>query len=287
MQKKSVRVNIYNFIRMSHTEPTRFIQDDFDTIREQIITVKQYGFPGTYALKHDALMEPRYQELLKRYLDDGDELSAWWEITRELCQRSGVRFRENVPGEEYDDRVDSAYCIGYSPEERKLLVDGYMEDFFSVNDQSEGTGSMVARFLAEHSKAARGDQSWRDAAVYAVAHEEERDVTETFLNRLDNYKTANVKIIRALLGCSEGEAKQILADLVELDLLEELDIEDCYFVVHKEIPNVIGLFKMHVVYVLAMERRNAGKPVFEGEEMERAINELCEDPIDNGKEEEQ
>lgn len=132
MQKKSVRVNIYNFIRMSHTEPTRFIQDDFDTIREQIITVKQYGFPGTYALKHDALMEPRYQELLKRYLDDGDELSAWWEITRELCQRSGVRFRENVPGEEYDDRVDSAYCIGYSPEERKLLVDGYMEDFFSV-----------------------------------------------------------------------------------------------------------------------------------------------------------
>jgi len=132
MQQKSVRVNIYNFIRMSHTEPTRFIQDDFDTIREQIITVKQYGFPGTYALKHDALMEPRYQELLKRYLDDGDELSAWWEITRELCERSGVRFRENIPGEEYDDRVDSAYCIGYSPEERKLLVDGYMEDFFSV-----------------------------------------------------------------------------------------------------------------------------------------------------------
>ena len=132
MQKKSVHVNIYNFIRMSHTEPTRFIQDDFDTIREQIITVKQYGFPGTYALKHDALMDPRYQELLKQYIDEADELSAWWEITRELCARSGVRFRENIPGEEYDDRVDSAYCIGYSPEERKLLVDGYMEDFFSV-----------------------------------------------------------------------------------------------------------------------------------------------------------
>lgn len=132
MQKKNVRINIYNFIRMSHTEPTRFIQDDFDTIREQIITVKQYGFPGTYALKHDALMNAQYQDLLKQYLDEGDELSAWWEITRELCERSGVRFRENIPGEEYDDRVDSAYSIGYSPEERKLLVDGYMEDFFSV-----------------------------------------------------------------------------------------------------------------------------------------------------------
>lgn len=132
MKKKSVHVNIYNFIRMSHTEPTRFIQDDFDTIQEQIVTMKQYGFSGTYALKYDALMEPRYQELLKEYLDDGDEISAWWEITREMCKRSGVRFRDSFQEEEYDDRVDSAYSIGYTPEERKLLVDGYMADFYSV-----------------------------------------------------------------------------------------------------------------------------------------------------------
>ena len=132
MERKHVSVNIYNFIRMSHTEPTRFIQDDFDTIRRQIITVKQYGFPGTYALKYDALMDYRYQELMKQYLDEGDELSAWWEITRELCERSGVPFRSNPREEVYDDRVNSAYSIGYTPEERKKLVDGYMEDFFRV-----------------------------------------------------------------------------------------------------------------------------------------------------------
>ncbi len=34
--KKAVIVNIYNFIRKSHEEPSRFIQDDFDTIRNQI-----------------------------------------------------------------------------------------------------------------------------------------------------------------------------------------------------------------------------------------------------------
>ena len=108
MEKKSVHVNIYNFIRMSHTEPTRFIADDFETIQQQIITVKQYGFCGTYALKYDALMEPRYQQLLKQYLDEWDEISAWWEITEELCRRSGVRFRSSYQEEEYDDRVDSA-----------------------------------------------------------------------------------------------------------------------------------------------------------------------------------
>ena len=59
--KKTAIVNIYNFIRMSHTEPSRFLMDDFDTLRRILILVKQYGFPGTYALKYDALMEPRYQ----------------------------------------------------------------------------------------------------------------------------------------------------------------------------------------------------------------------------------
>ena len=132
MERKSVRINIYNFIRMSHTEPSRFIWDDFETLRQELLTVKQFGFPGTYALKYDALMEPRYQALLREWLDEGDELSAWWEITRELCDRSGVRFRDSSSAECYDDRVNSAYSIGYTPAERALLVDGYMADFYTV-----------------------------------------------------------------------------------------------------------------------------------------------------------
>ena len=132
MEQKTVIVNIYNFIRMAHTEPTRFIQDDFATIRNQILTVKQYGFPGTYALKYDALMNPQYQQLLKTCLDDTDEISAWWEISSELCARAGVRFRDSSQEDHYDDRVDSAYAIGYTPEERKKLVDAYMADFYAV-----------------------------------------------------------------------------------------------------------------------------------------------------------
>ncbi len=144
MSRKTVIVNIYNFIRMSHVEPSHFIPDDFDTIRNQILCVKQYGFPGTYALKYDALMEPRYQALLKEYLDECDEISAWWEITEPLCRRAGVRFRGWNDSEEYDDRVDSAYSIGYSPEERKALVDAYMADFHEVfGKYPESIGSWV------------------------------------------------------------------------------------------------------------------------------------------------
>lgn len=128
----TVLVNIYNFIRMSHVEPSRFILDDFETVREQIRLVKQYGLPGTYALKYDALMEPRYVALLQESLDEADEISAWWEITEPLCRRAGVTFRGGKDSPEYDDRVDSAYSVGYSPEERKRLLDGYMADFLGV-----------------------------------------------------------------------------------------------------------------------------------------------------------
>ena len=130
--KKTAIIHIYNFIRMSHTEPSRFLFDDFDTLRRMLILVKQYGFPGTYALKYDALMEPRYQELLTEYLDENDELGAWWEITEPLCRRAGVSFRDTRQEIEYDDRVDSAYCLGYSPEDRKRLMDAYMADFRGV-----------------------------------------------------------------------------------------------------------------------------------------------------------
>ena len=142
--KKTAIVHIYNFIRMSHTEPSRFLFDDFDTIRRQLILIKQYGFPGTYALKYDALMEPRYQKLLKEYLDENDEIGAWWEITDPLCRRAGVSFRDTRQELEYDDRVDSAYCLGYEPEERRRLVDAYMEDFFTVFGKYPGSiGSWV------------------------------------------------------------------------------------------------------------------------------------------------
>lgn len=132
MKNKTVIVNIYNFIRMSHVEPSVFIQDDFETVKKQMILVGQYGFPATYALKYDALTEPRYQELIQTYAGENDEISAWWEITEELCRKAGVRFRGSAQTKEYDERVNSAYSIGYEPGERMLLVDAYMDDFRNI-----------------------------------------------------------------------------------------------------------------------------------------------------------
>ena len=129
--KKTTIVNIYNFIRMSHQEPSEFLQADFDTIARQIRLLKQYGLPSTYALKYDALMEPRYQQLLRSQTDENDEIAAWWEITEQLCRRAWVAFPK-AQADQFDERVDSAYSVGYDPDQRRALVDAYMQDFLQV-----------------------------------------------------------------------------------------------------------------------------------------------------------
>ena len=108
-----------------------FQQADFDTIARQIRLLKQYGLPATYALKYDALMDPHYQDLLRRETDENDEIAAWWEITEPLCRRAGVAFPRK-DSDVFDERVDSAYSVGYDPDARRALVDAYMQDFAAV-----------------------------------------------------------------------------------------------------------------------------------------------------------
>ena len=130
-QKSCTIVNIYNFIRMSHQEPSVFLPDDFDTIARQIRLLKQFGLPATYALKYDALTDPQYQQLLRSETDEADEIAAWWEITEPMCRAAGVAFPHKNSAV-FDERVDSAYSVGYDPAERRALVDAYMQAFAAV-----------------------------------------------------------------------------------------------------------------------------------------------------------
>ncbi len=129
--KQLAIINIYNFIRKSHQEPSDFIQADYDTIAKQIRILKQYGLPSTYALKYDALMDPTYQNLMLTETDENDEIGAWWEVCSALCEKAGVQF-QGIASDVFDERVGSAYSPGYTPEERRKLIDAYMDDFHKI-----------------------------------------------------------------------------------------------------------------------------------------------------------
>jgi len=141
-------VNIVNFIRQCEPRIDWITEDVlFETVVEQIKIMQTYGLKGSFLVQYDALMDRRYQELLKRLPPDQFEIGAWWEIPQPLVEKSGYKWRGRYP---WDWHADVGFATGYSPEERVKLVDTYMADFktvFGYHPKSVGSWFIDAHTL--------------------------------------------------------------------------------------------------------------------------------------------
>lgn len=139
-------VNIINFIRQ--TEPrSQEITDEvlYDTVVKQVEQLNQHQLPGTFLLQYDALINPKYQALLKEKLSPGSEVGAWWEITQPHVEAAGLKWRGRYP---WDWHANIGFSTGYTPQEREKLVDVYMAKFKSIFGRfPESVGSW---FIDEH-----------------------------------------------------------------------------------------------------------------------------------------
>lgn len=120
-------VNIVNFIRLLEPRDPKITQDVlYQTVVKQVEIMKKYKLGGTFLLQYDALLDPRYQKLLKSLPRDSYEIGAWWEIPQPLVERAGLKWRGRYP---WDWRANIGFSTGYSPSEREKLADVYMHDF--------------------------------------------------------------------------------------------------------------------------------------------------------------
>jgi hypothetical protein len=122
-------VNIYNFVRNSDYRLPHSEDVLYEATRQEIQLIKQAKLPATWALQYDALINPRYQRLFKEQLGTNDEIAAWWEIPRPLAEKAGLKWRGR---HEWDPAADVGFAPGYTPEERRKLVDVYMADFKAI-----------------------------------------------------------------------------------------------------------------------------------------------------------
>lgn len=134
IEEKSVAtpriVNIVNFIRLLEPRDPAITQDVlYETVVSQIRLMQQHQLGGTFLLQYDALMESRYQQLLKKLPADSFEIGAWWEIPQPLVEKAGLKWRGRYP---WDWHADVGFSTGYTPAERKLLIDVYMNDFRKI-----------------------------------------------------------------------------------------------------------------------------------------------------------
>jgi len=122
-------INIINFIRQTDYRVADSDRLLFETVQEQIKLVNKYHFPATFLFQYDALINPQYQELMKKELQANCELGAWWEITQPHVEAAGITWR----GEHsWVSHANIAFTTGYTPREREQLVDVYMTKFKEI-----------------------------------------------------------------------------------------------------------------------------------------------------------
>lgn len=123
-------LHIINFIRQSEPREKEVTEDVlYQTTRSEVQLLAKYKLPGTWLLQYDALINPRYQKLLKEEIGSDSEVGAWWEITQPHVEAAGLKWRGRYS---WDWHADVGFSTGYSPQEREKLVDVYMEKFKSI-----------------------------------------------------------------------------------------------------------------------------------------------------------
>jgi len=120
-------VNIVNFIRLLEPRDPNITQDVlYQTVVRQVELMRKHHLGGTFLLQYDALMDERYQKLLKSLPRDSFEIGAWWEIPQPLVENAGLKWRGRYP---WDWRANIGFSTGYTQTERRQLIDTYMADF--------------------------------------------------------------------------------------------------------------------------------------------------------------
>ena len=123
-------VNIINFIRLLEPRDARITEDVlYQTVVKQLQIMKKYRLKGTFLLQYDALIDPRYQKLLKSLPQDSIEIGGWWEIPQPLAEKAGLVWRGRYP---WDWHANVGFSTGYTPAEREKLIDVYMSDFRKI-----------------------------------------------------------------------------------------------------------------------------------------------------------
>jgi len=123
-------VNIVNFIRLLEPRDSAITEDVlYQTVVKQVDLMKKYHLRGTFLLQYDALLDSRYQKLLKSLPRNSFEIGAWWEIPQPLVENAGLKWRGRYP---WDWRANIGFSTGYTPREREQLADVYMRDFKKI-----------------------------------------------------------------------------------------------------------------------------------------------------------
>lgn len=123
------RVNFINFLRGVNQA------HDFDYMIEPVVeelkVAKEFGVPVTFLLQYDALIDDGFIKILKPEDTKTVEVGAWFEIPKQLVEAAGLKWRGRE-GFTWDWYNEVGFLVGYTQEERVLLIDEYFKKFKEI-----------------------------------------------------------------------------------------------------------------------------------------------------------
>jgi len=148
---KTTNDNIVNIIFFTRCVEPRDPQIDLlGTLDKQLELVNQYGFKASFLLQYDTVLQNEYTSLIKQKLGKDCEVGGWFEIMQPLVEKAGIPWRGRE-GYAWDWHSDVGFSVGYTAQERMLLVDIFMEEFkdcFGYYPRSVGSWVIDAVTLA-------------------------------------------------------------------------------------------------------------------------------------------
>lgn len=124
MSRQPGIVNIINFIRGIEPRPGRNI-DLIEPVVHQIELAKKHKLPVTWLLQYDAMIDPRFRDLMKT-IQPEDEIGIWIEFVQPLVEKACLKWRGRWS---WDWHVNCGFSVGYTPDERKHMLDILIDDF--------------------------------------------------------------------------------------------------------------------------------------------------------------
>lgn len=104
--------------------------DRYPCTKKQLELMENYDVPFTYLLDYNSLIDPRYKEALSKF--PKCEIGIWFDVVRSLTDKLGIAYHDARDGFEWDWHCQASISVGYTLEQRKILVDAYMQEFKNV-----------------------------------------------------------------------------------------------------------------------------------------------------------
>ena len=124
-------INIMNFVRYIDERMKDSVNILYQTTKQELELVNEFGFEHTFLLQYDAICGENYQKLFREQGTERTELGLWYEIVEPLTTACGLPYRSER-GWKWDWHIIPGFSMAYTPKEREMLVDEAMRKFKEV-----------------------------------------------------------------------------------------------------------------------------------------------------------